>query len=529
MAPQVYLYDTTLRDGTQAEGISFSVADKVRIAEELDRFGVHYIEGGWPGSNPRDMGFFEAMRGKQLQHAKLTAFGSTRRNSNTAEQDANLLKLLESETPAVAIFGKSWLLHVHDVLRVSPDDNLRMIADSCRFLADQGREVVFDAEHFLDGYMDSPDYALAVLKTAAENGASTVVLCDTNGGRLPHEVMEITRAVRAALPEGVHVGIHCHNDSGCGVANSLAAVVAGATHVQGTINGFGERCGNADLCAIIPGLQLKMGLSCVPAESMAHLRELSRFVCDLANVRENIRQPYVGQCAFAHKGGMHVNAVAKNAKTFEHIEPETVGNRRRVLVSDLSGGSNILLKAEEHHISLDGKGEEVRQILDELKRLEAEGYEFESADASFKVLMDKLLKRHRNFFELEGFRVIIEKRGPEEPCLSEATIKVKVGGETEITAAEGDGPVNALDIALRKVLKRFYPEVEAMQLRDFKVRILDGTGGTAAKTRVLIESGDGTSTWGTVGVSENIIEASWEALLDSIEHFLIQTHADKDK
>ncbi len=527
MAPQVYVYDTTLRDGTQAEGISFSVADKVRIAEELDHFGVHYIEGGWPGSNPRDMGFFEAMRGKQLRHAKLTAFGSTRRNSNTAEQDANLLKLLESETPAVAIFGKSWLLHVHDVLRVSPDDNLRMIADSCRFLADQGREVVFDAEHFLDGYMDSPDYALAVLKTAAENGASTVVLCDTNGGRLPHEVMEITRAVRAALPEGVQVGIHCHNDSGCGVANSLAAVVAGATHVQGTINGFGERCGNADLCAIIPGLQLKMGRSCVPAESMAHLRELSHFVCDLANVRDNIRQPYVGQCAFAHKGGMHVNAVAKNAKTFEHIEPETVGNRRRVLVSDLSGGSNILLKAEEHHISLDGKGEEVRQILDELKRLEAEGYEFESADASFKVLMDKLLKRHRNFFELDGFRVIIEKRGPEEPCLSEATIKVKVGGETEITAAEGDGPVNALDIALRKVLKRFYPEVEAMQLRDFKVRILDGVGGTGAKTRVLIESGDETGTWGTVGVSENIIEASWEALLDSIEHFLIQTHADK--
>lgn len=529
MAPNVYVYDTTLRDGTQAEGISFSVTDKVRIAEELDHFGVHYIEGGWPGSNPRDMGFFEAMRGKKLKHAKLTAFGSTRRNSHTAEEDPNLLKLLESETPAVAIFGKSWLLHVHDVLRVSPDDNLRMIADSCRFLADQGREVVFDAEHFLDGYLDAPEYALSVLKTAAENGASSVVLCDTNGGRLPHEVAEITRVVRAALPATVQVGIHCHNDSGCGVANSLAAVVAGATHVQGTINGFGERCGNADLCSVIPGLQLKMGLSCVPAESMVHLRELSRFVCDLANVRENIRQPYVGQSAFAHKGGMHVNAVAKNAKTFEHIEPETVGNRRRVLVSDLSGGSNILLKAEEHHISLDGKGEEVRQILEELKRLEAEGYEFESADASFKVLMDKLLKQHRDFFELDGFRVIIEKRGPNEPCLSEATIKVKVGGETEITAAEGDGPVNALDIALRKVLKRFYPQVEAMQLLDFKVRILDGAGGTAAKTRVLIESGDGKSTWGTVGVSENIIEASWEALLDSIQHFLIQTHAGENQ
>ncbi|MDX9979416.1 MAG: citramalate synthase, partial [Lentisphaeria bacterium] len=470
MAPKVHIYDTTLRDGTQAEGISFSVTDKVRIAEQLDAFGIDYIEGGWPGSNPRDMGFFEAMRGRKLAHAKLTAFGSTRRNTHRAEEDPNLLRLLEAETPAVAIFGKSWLLHVHDVLRVSPEDNLRMIADSCRFLADQGREVIFDAEHFLDGYLDQPDYALEVLKTAAANGASCIVLCDTNGGRLPQEVSEIARAVRAALPAAAELGIHCHNDSGCGVANSLAAVLAGATHVQGTINGFGERCGNADLCSIIPGLQLKMGRSCVPETSMSHLRELSRFVCDLANVRENIRLPYVGQAAFAHKGGMHVNAVAKNAVTFEHIPPETVGNRRRVLVSDLSGGSNILFKAEEHHISLDGKGEEVRQILDELKRLEAEGYEYESADASFKVLMNKLLKQHRNFFDLEGFRVIIEKRGPDVPCLSEATIKVKVGGETEIAAAEGDGPVNALDIALRKVLKRFYPEVEAMSLRDFKVR-----------------------------------------------------------
>ncbi len=522
MAPKVHIYDTTLRDGTQAEGISFSVTDKVRIAEQLDAFGIDYIEGGWPGSNPRDMGFFEAMRGRKLAHAKLTAFGSTRRNTHRAEEDPNLLRLLEAETPAVAIFGKSWLLHVHDVLRVSPEDNLRMIADSCRFLADQGREVIFDAEHFLDGYLDQPDYALEVLKTAAANGATCIVLCDTNGGRLPHEVSEIARVVRAALPETAELGIHCHNDSGCGVANSLAAVLAGATHVQGTINGFGERCGNADLCSIIPGLQLKMGRTCVPERSMSHLRELSRFVCDLANVRENIRLPYVGQAAFAHKGGMHVNAVAKNATTFEHIPPETVGNRRRVLVSDLSGGSNILFKAEEHHISLDGKGEEVRQILDELKRLEAEGYEYESADASFKVLMDKLLKRHRNFFDLEGFRVIIEKRGPDAPCLSEATIKVKVDGETEIAAAEGDGPVNALDIALRKVLKRFYPEVENMSLRDFKVRILDGKEGTAAKTRVLIESSDGKNIWGTVGVSENIIEASWEALLDSIEHFLIQ-------
>lgn len=522
MSDFVHIYDTTLRDGTQAQGVSFSKTDKVRIAEKLDLFGVAYIEGGWPGSNPKDMGFFDDMRGRKLKHAKLAAFGSTRRAGNSPEEDRNLQTLLEAETPVITIFGKSWLLHVDDVLRVSPDTNLDMVGSSCAFLRDQGREVIFDAEHFFDGYADSPEYALDVLRRAVDCGASTVVLCDTNGGTLPHRIEEITASVRAALPDGVVVGIHCHNDIGCAVASSLAATRAGARHIQGTMNGVGERCGNANLCTIMPTLALKMGLPCLADQRLEQLTELSRFVFSLANMGEDIRQPYVGSAAFAHKGGMHVNAVSKNPVTFEHLNPEAVGNRRRVLVSDLSGGSNILLKAEEHDIKLDGKGEEVRQILAELKRLEAEGYEFESADASFKVLVKKLVEQHESCFDLEGFRVIVEKRGPEEPCISEATIKVRVDDRTDIAAAEGDGPVNALDVALRKVLTNFYPHVEEMRLRDFKVRILDGDEGTAAKTRVLIESTDGITEWGTVGVSENIIEASWEALIDSVEYFLLE-------
>jgi 2-isopropylmalate synthase len=524
MGTYIHIYDTTLRDGTQSQGVAFSKTDKVRIAERLDAFGVSYIEGGWPGSNPKDMGFFEAMRGRRLSHARLAAFGSTRRAAVGPEQDANLQTLLEAATPVVTIFGKSWLFHVHEVLRVTPDENLDMVGSSCAFLRDHQREVIFDAEHFFDGYADSPDYALAVLRRAAASGAGTIVLCDTNGGTLPHVIEKVTATVVQALP-GVAVGIHCHNDSGCAVANSLMAVQAGAVHVQGTINGFGERCGNANLCTVIPSLSLKMGYTCLPDPHPERLTELSRFVYDLANVSEDAHQPYVGSAAFAHKGGMHVNAVAKNAATFEHIPPASVGNRRRILVSDLAGGSNVLLKAEEHDIKLDGKGPEVRQILTELKRLEAEGYEFESADASFKVLVQKLTHDHRRFFELDGFRVIVEKRGPGEPCLSEATIKIRVGDRTEITAAEGDGPVNALDLALRKALTQFYPQVQDMSLRDFKVRILDGDGGTAAKTRVLIESTDGAALWGTVGVSPNIIEASWQALLDSVEFFLFERGA----
>ena len=522
----VRLYDTTLRDGTQGEGVSFSKTDKVRIAERLDTFGVAYIEGGWPGSNPKDMGFFEAMRDRRLKPARLAAFGSTRRATHGPDQDPNLRTLLEAETPVTTIFGKSWLLHVHDVLRVSPDENLAMIRDSCQFLHDHGKEVIFDAEHFFDGYKDSPAYALDVLRAAAAGGATTLALCDTNGGMLPMEIERVVGAVAEAIGRQVPLGIHCHNDTDCAVANSLAAVQAGCSHVQGTVNGLGERCGNANLCSIVPGLELKLKRHCVPAGSIRHLQELSTFVFDLANIRPSTHMPYVGASAFAHKGGMHVNAVQKNATTFEHIPPETVGNKRRVLVSDLAGGSNIMMKAAEHNIELDHKGPEVKQILAELKRLEAEGYEYEAADASFWLLMQKMLKRHAPFFQLEGFRVIVEKRGPEEPCISEATIKIGVGGQTDLAAAEGDGPVNALDRALRKVLTSFYPEIANVHLRDFKVRILEGEAGTAAKTRVIIESSDGQSLWGTVGVSQNIIEASWQALLDSVEYILFRSQCE---
>lgn len=518
----VKIYDTTLRDGTQAEGISFSRVDKIRIAEQLDTFGVSYIEGGWPGSNPKDMEFFEAVRGRAFKNALITAFGSTRRAANSPEQDDNLRTLLAADTPAIAIFGKSWLLHVHKALRVKAEENLAMIKDSCAYLNDQGREVIFDAEHFFDGYFDNAEYALASVVSAVEGGASTVVLCDTNGGAMPDQVARVCEDVKAALPDGAKLGIHCHNDGGCAVANSVMAVRAGAEHVHGTINGIGERCGNADLCTIIPALELKMDKHCLPGGSLSHLSELSNFVYELANLRPASHQPYVGKSAFAHKGGIHVNAVQKDSRTYEHIEPEQVGNSRRVLVSDLAGGSNIMAKAAEHAIDLDHKSEEARAILKELKHLEGQGYEYEAADASFFLLMQKMLKRHEPFFKLEAFRVIVEKRGPKEPSLSEATIKIRVGDEVELAAAEGEGPVNALDFALRKVLTRFYPEISKVHLRDFKVRILEGEAGTAAKTRVLIESTDGENIWGTVGVSENIIEASWEALLDSVEYILFR-------
>lgn len=522
MDNSVHIYDTTLRDGTQGEGVSLSVADKVRIAERLDDFGVSYIEGGWPGSNPRDVAFFEAMKGKTLKHAKIAAFGSTRRAGNKPEDDVNLNLLIESETPVCTIFGKSWLLHVNDVLRISPEANLELIGDSCAYLKSHGREVIFDAEHFFDGYKDNSEYSIEALLAAANNGASTIVLCDTNGGSLPMEIEAISKTVRKKLPKDVILGIHCHNDSGCASANSLLSVSAGARHVQGTINGLGERTGNANLCTIIPGLQLKMNLACIPEASMSHLTELSNFVSDLANMTPSSNQPYVGQSAFAHKGGMHVNAVRKNASTFEHMAPEVVGNTRRILVSDLSGGTNIALKAAEHNIKLDEKSPECRKILSELKEMEAKGYEYEASDASFSLLIQKLLKKHKPFFDLDGFRVIVEKRGHDAPCLSEATIKVSVKGQTELAAAEGEGPVNALDKALRKALTPFYPEISDVTLRDFKVRILEGEDGTAAHTRVLIESGDGKDIWGTVGVSENIIEASWEALVDSVEYQLFK-------
>ncbi|MEA2011529.1 MAG: citramalate synthase [Verrucomicrobiota bacterium] len=524
---EIKIYDTTLRDGTQAEGISFSKTDKVRIAECLDNLGVAYVEGGWPGSNPKDMGFFEEVKGRKFKNTKIAAFGSTRRASNPVEEDANILTLLQAETPVVTIFGKSWLLHVNDVLRITPDKNLEIVKDSCAYLVANDREVIFDAEHFYDGYLDNPGYAMDVLKSAVDNGAGTIVLCDTNGGVLPSKISEITQTVRNAFPNKVQLGIHCHNDIGTAIASSLAGVDAGATHIQGTMNGFGERCGNANLCSIIPSLELKMGMKALPKGNLIHLKNTSKFVYDLANLKPEKSHPYVGDSAFAHKGGMHVNAVNKNPITFEHVNPETVGNKRRILISDLSGTSNILIKAEEHNVNLKKNDPEVRKILSELKKLEAEGYEFESAGASFELLMQKMTGNHVPYFKLDGFRVIIEKRGNDEPCISEVTVKLNVDGETEITAAEGDGPVNALDKALRKSLTRFYPEISDVVLTDFKVRILEGNDGTNAKTRVLIESTDGESNWGTVGLSENIIEASWEALVDSIEHVLYKKNADR--
>ena len=517
---KISIYDTTLRDGTQAEGVSLSAYDKVRIAERLDILGVSYIEGGWPGSNPKDMSFFDDIKGKKFKNAKIAAFGSTRRASVKVEADENIRKLLEACTPVVTIFGKSWLLHVHEVLKIKPDLNIGIVSDSCLYLKSHGKEVIFDAEHFFDGFKDNPEYALDVLRAACKNGASSIVLCDTNGGMLPSEISQICRKVKSSLPEGIILGIHCHNDGELAVANTIAAVENGARHVQGTINGFGERCGNANLCSIIPSLELKMKMPSIDRSQLKHLREVSLFVDDLANVNHNKRLPYVGDSSFAHKGGMHVNAVSKNPATFEHVTPEVVGNKRRVLISDLSGRSNILMKIAEHNINIDEKGEEIKEILQTLKQMESEGYEFESADASFHLLAKKVLKSHVPFFKLNGYRVIIEKRGKDEPCFSEATVKLEVLGQQELTAAEGDGPVNALDLALRKALMRFFPEIKDVHLKDFKVRILDSKDGSAAKTRVLIESGDGNETWGTVGVSENIIEASWEALVDSVEYIL---------
>ncbi|HWP34585.1 MAG TPA: citramalate synthase, partial [Thermodesulfobacteriota bacterium] len=516
MAPRIDLYDTTLRDGTQGEDIAFSVHDKIRIAHRLDELGIRYIEGGWPGSNPRDIDFFDAVKRERFVQARIAAFGSTRRARLSAEDDPNLQALLRAETPVVTIFGKSWDLHVREALRISLEENLELIHDSVRFLKSRVDEVVYDAEHFFDGYAANPAYALQTLEAAADAGADVLVLCDTNGGSLVSRVAAVTAEVvrRFARP----IGIHTHNDAELAVANALAAVEAGARHVQGTINGFGERCGNANLISIIPNLQLKMGYEVVTPEQLARLREVSRFVYELANIVPLKRQPYVGDSAFAHKGGVHVSAVQRNARTYEHIEPERVGNRTRVLVSDLSGKSTILAKAAELGLDLSDTDPVVQRVLERIKTLEHRGYQFEGAEGSFELLMKRALGRHGPAFELLGFRVIAEKRAPGEPTLAEATVMVNVDGQVEHTAAVGEGPVNALDRALRKALERFYPELREVRLLDYKVRILNSQAGTAAVTRVLIESGDHEDKWSTVGVSENIIEASWEALTDAIEY-----------
>jgi 2-isopropylmalate synthase len=520
----IAIYDTTLRDGAQGEGISFSGTGKVKLARKLDEFGVDYIEGGFPGSNPKDMEFFQAMREAPLAHARVVAFGSTRRKRVRVDADPYVKSLLDACTPAVTIFGKTWKLHVKDVLRTTEKENLAMIGDTIGYLKDHNREVLFDAEHFFDGFKDDPDFAMRVLDRAAAAGADVVVLCDTNGGCMPHEIFDITRAAVAA--SRIPVGIHTHNDCGVGVANALEGIRAGAGQVQGTINGYGERCGNANLCTIMPNIQFKLGFACGHAIDLTRLRGLSFYVDELVNLRSDTRAPYVGHSAFAHKGGPHVNAVEKNPRTFEHIAPACVGNERHILVSELSGGSSILLKAIELGAGATTSKEEAREILGVLKALESKGYAFEAADASFRILIQKVLREHKPFFELEGFRVVVEKRGTENSCLSEASIKVRVKGEIEHTVAEGDGPVNALDGALRKALMRFYPAIAKVQLTDFRVRILDPEEATAAKTQVLIESSDGKESWGTVGVSENIIEASWEALVDSVEYKLFQLEAE---
>jgi 2-isopropylmalate synthase len=525
MSRKIYLYDTTLRDGAQGEGINFSSADKIRIAERLDSFGINYIEGGWPGSNPKDMDFFAEAAKRKFKQAKVAAFGSTRRANTKCKDDPQIDMLIKANTPVVTLVGKTWSLHVREVIRTTPEENVAMIGDSVRFFKEHGKEVVYDAEHFFDGYKDDPRYAMATLKAAQDSGVDIVVLCDTNGGTMPGEVGRITAEVTKQMK--CAIGIHTHNDSGVGVANALAAIEAGAVQVQGTINGYGERTGNCNMTTVIPCLVLKMGYDCISKENVARLRDLSMFVDDLANVRHDIRQPFVGATAFAHKGGIHVNAIEKVARSYEHIEPEQVGNHRRVLVSELSGRSNILMKAHELGMDLSKDTPEVRDILQQLKQLEHAGYEYEAADASFHILVQKLLKSHTPFFKLIGYRVIMDKHGADGDNVVEASVKLEVGGEAVHTVATGDGPVNALDKALRAALLNFYPAIAQVKLIDYKVRILDSYSGTAAKTRVIIESTDGTDTWGTVGVHDNIIEASWEALVDSVEYKLFQDEKKK--
>jgi len=518
MRRMIRIYDTTLRDGTQGEGVSFSMEDKVRLASRFDAFGIHYIEGGWPGSNPKDLRFFRRMQDVTLKQAKLAAFSMTRRAGGATESDPNMRALLESGAPVATIVGKSWDFHVTGALETTLTENVAMIHDSIAFLRPRMEEVLFDAEHFFDGFRANPEYALATLKAAESAGAHWLVLCDTNGGTLPADLVAIVRAVKRAVT--TPLGIHVHNDAECAVANSLAAVLEGVDQVQGTMNGFGERCGNANLVSIIPSLVLKLGLDCIPAPHLRELRDLSRFVSELANRTPWSAQPYVGDSAFAHKGGMHVSAVQKHPDTYEHIDPGAVGNRRRVLVSELAGKSNILWKAREYGIDLDRDTPDSRGILDRLKALEDEGFQFEGAEASFELLMERALGRSTPWFELDAYRVIVEEQSATGEPVAEATVRVRVKGILEHTAAAGNGPVNALDHALRKALEEFYPNLRELRLLDYKVRILDESKGTAAKTRVLITSGDGRETWGTVGVADNIIEASWLALVDSVEYKL---------
>ncbi|PLX79637.1 MAG: citramalate synthase [Desulfuromonas sp.] len=516
----VKIYDTTLRDGTQAEDIAFQVADKIRIAQVLDDLGIHYIEGGWPGSNPKDIAFFKDVKKVTLKQAKIAAFGSTRRAKTTPDKDSNIRTLIQAEPDTVTIFGKTWDFHVREALRISLEENLDLINDSLVYLKQNVGEVIYDAEHFFDGYKANPEYALQTLKAAEAADVDCIVLCDTNGGNLPYEIGAIIDEVKKQIK--APLGIHAHNDSECAVANSLTAVEHGAVHVQGTINGFGERCGNANLCSIVPALKLKMERECISDDQLKTMRVASRYVYELANLIPNKHQPYVGNSAFAHKGGVHVSAIQRHPETYEHLRPELVGNVTRVLVSDLSGRSNIMAKAEEFDINLDSKDPVTQEILENIKDLENKGFQFEGAEASFELMMRRALGTLRHFFSVIGFRVIDSKIHSDDMALSEATVQVKVGGKIEHTAAEGNGPVNALDNALRKALEKFYPQIREMKLLDYKVRVLPGSRGTASMTRVLIESGDKNGRWGTVGVSDNIIDASYQALVDALQFKLLQ-------
>jgi len=517
---KVHIYDTTLRDGAQTEGISYSLKDKINIAKKLNSFGIHFIEGGWPYSNPKDKAFFDYFKKHELKTSKLVPFGSTAHPRNKPGEDKNLMSLIRADTEFVTIFGKSWDLHVKEVLRIPLEDNIRIIHESIRFLNKKGKKVFYDAEHFFDAYKHNKNYAIKTLRAAIDAGCELIVFCDTNGGTLSWEIRKIAGEVRSEL--GINsFGIHCHNDLGMGIASSIITVGEGCTQIQGTINGYGERCGNADLIPIISVLQLKMGYKIVTPRNLKRLTELSHFVSEASNMVHRDNYPFVGKSAFAHKGGIHIDAVLKNPDSYEHIDPQLVGNKRRFLISELAGKSSLVVKAKELEYTLDKKSRKAKRIYKMLQRMEEDGYQFEVADASFKLLLEKELKKYSKFFDLMGFRVIVEKR-EDKRLLSEATVKIKIKNKVALTASEGDGPVNALDNALKKAMGKHYPSVLNIRLTDFKVRVLDEKSGTAAKVRVLIESQDDKETWSTVGVSENIIEASYKALIDAIEYKLLK-------
>jgi 2-isopropylmalate synthase len=517
---KIEIYDTTLRDGSQSEDVSFSVEDKLRILAKLDEFGIHFIEGGWPGANPKDAEFFKEAKKSKMKNSSLAAFGATHRASLSVSKDPSIKALLSAKTPVVTIFGKTWDFHVREALRVSLQRNLDLIYDTVAYLKKRVPTVYYDAEHFFDGFRANPEYALKTLEAAASAGADCLVLCDTNGGTMPGDIGRIVKEMVANF--GAPIGIHAHNDSECAVANSIIAVECGASHVQGTINGLGERCGNANLISVIPGLKLKLKYNCITESKIKKLKDVSRFVSEISNLRHFKRQPYVGDSAFAHKGGIHVSAILRHPETYEHIRPERVGNYQRVLVSDLSGKSNIVRKISDFKLKIDPDSPKVTEVVKDLKRLENQGFQFEGAEASLELLMKKTFGLYRKFFDLIGFRVIVSKRREGEEPISEATIMIKTPKGVEHTAAVGDGPVNALDNALRKALEKFYPQLKEVSLIDYKVRVLTAGKGTSSNVRVLVESGDGKHKWGTVGVSENIIEASWQALVDSIEYKLLR-------